>query len=376
MRRRVATLTIASTLAGGLMAGCIDLFHSTDFDSLCMVDATACTRADGSLLSDAGTDAPREDVMRADADASPLPPTDFCGWTRQTAHDNARHACAWLGACAGPFGNNVFGTCLDHALRTYDCTLNPNRKILGEAHAYWDCLWQATSCSDVTRCVFPRGVVPPCDVSSEFPACAAQDAHPENANTRIACAKQSVPVAFENCVGVGQTCSASQAECAGVESACTSSRCDGQHLRDCTDGGLDFGVDCALYGAGTCTFGDAGPACIATGGGACAKSSNIACDAGVATGCPSGVNEAIDCRNLMEDAGTCLETAPGRPWDVSRACVPNDDAGCGEACLPDGGLVACHRGKPVGIACNAFGLGECQMLSLLAKPAKPACKKP
>jgi hypothetical protein len=360
-------LIAAGGAACAVAYGCIDLFHSTDFANQCGESPSACTDAQDTSRADGAADA-RDDASET--------ATSFCAWGADTAHENARRACAWLGACWGPLGNNAFGDCFDHALLAYDCALNPNRPVIGRTFAFWDCLWRAQSCSDVTRCVLPDGP-PTCATSgAEYGACASQ-AQNENAAVRIDCLGSGTLTAAENCVAVGQTCS--MGVCGGTSGPCDETRCEGTHLRDCVDGGtavVDMGVDCANFGAGTCAGEGGLPACVASGD-ACAPTPAVTCSFdGHAIGCPSGVVEDIDCRSLMEDAGACASDAPGRPWDVARACVPNDDAGCMEACLSGGIMQACHRGKAVLVDCAKYGLpGGCTNVAPMLVP-HVACVKP
>ena len=95
----------------------------------------------------------------------------------------------------------------------------------------------------------------------------------------------------------------------------------------------------------------------------------------MAVSCPSGVREIIDCQSLMEGAGACLEgSPPGRPWDVSRACVAKNGAGCADSCNGDR-LSACHRGNQVGVMCSDYGLKPCEMVTHV-NVTRPARKKP
>ena len=360
--------------------GCIDLFHTTDLPTLCDLDATAqgCTPQ-----ADAMAPLPESEVD-ADADAAQpqdvmveaaRPPSNFCAWDRETARKNAEHACAWLGACAGPLGNNALGTCMSNALLAYDCRINPNRKVLGKLHDYWDCLWQAGTCDVVNRCVHPKGVESCTPSAADYFGCGGGGGpeFEENATVRIACSDAGVLLAQENCLAVGQTCVASTSQsCFGADSAdaaCAGLGCDGTHLRDCSEGQGDRGVDCALYGKGQCVE-MGGAACAASEGSTCGAGGAVTCAGGVARGCPSGIEEKIDCASLFGlragDAGAaCVATIVGNAWDVSRACTVTG-ATCTESC--DGKLAhACVRNAPVTVDCASTGLQACKLVTSNAK---------
>ena len=375
MRARVVATVI---VAGASLAACgIDLFHSTDFQT-CSPDpaSDACAATDGTMPDGGRADGPNNPDGKSpdgsadlDGEAGALDgatdaPTDFCTWTIPDAHERARRACAWLGACEGPLGPNKFGLCLDNALRAYDCQLNPARKVIGKAHDYWDCLSKVQSCGDVTRCVSAGKVLGCSTPASEQSDCLN--------DTLLDCpAAATSPSAIVACVGAGQTCDRSSTSyCAGTASACASvppAVCTSTRILDCVSTSTDVGVDCALFGAGSCVLGgDAGPSCVPGSGTARTPTATISCAGGfVATGCPGGRTETVDCRNLMEDAGTCDTTLAGRPWDVSRGCRKNDALACTEACGADGGLTACHRDKPVEISCALYGLKACATVTHL-----------
>ena len=368
-------------LAGGSLAACgIDLFHSTDFDDACVGDPTTagCVLPDGAVADGAkpldGTFADVSPDGFVDLDAGEggggrdgdarvdvnVPPTEFCNWNTATAHDNARRACAWLGACQSGYGANDFGQCYEEAVRTYDCSINPMHKVVGSAHAYWDCLWQATTCAQVSACVTGGGAAPQCGTqSSEYAVCSQ--------SIGVDCpAAGGKPLALQPCAGEGKVCNTSTGRlvCAGSATACTSgaTSCNGAKIVDCpTDGGVDQGMDCTLFGAGCIAPAAVGPACTPTvDAGTCAPTTTLTCLAnGVASGCPSGFAETFDCKGLLESAGGCNNATPGRPWDISRACLASG-AACTPGCNPDGGLVACHRGlHRIEVACGTYQLGAC-----------------
>jgi len=354
--RAIACGAFAFALGASLVA-CIDLFHGTDFESACDLDASACGAVDASVGIDA-TPPPQD----AGSDA----PTDFCQWIPTTAAAYAVHACAWLGACEGALGDDAFAPCMLHAMLAYDCAANPNRPVLGAAHAYWDCLWQVQTCGDVDHCVEPSGTHETCaDDDAGYVAC-----DPE-AGTLVACAADlangSPPTAVESCVPLGQTCSPSGvATCIGSATPCADvgTSCEGTALHDCDpDGGpTDYGVDCASFGSGSCV---GSGACGAVDGGSCTPTTDVTCDGGLAMGCPSGTTEQVDCNAVLGQPSattTCDETAPGRPWDVSRACSMGT-CQTGDSCGTDGKtLLSCTRGASVSIDCTLQGFTRCVSL--------------
>jgi hypothetical protein len=363
-RRTLVFLALSSGALIAVAGGCVDLFHRTDFSTACELDPLACPdlTTDGSV-----TDAADVNVRDASdgGDAARGGPTDFCAWSYEQSHHNARRACAWLGACAGAFSDNAFGKCLDTAILAYDCDVNPNRKVIGKAHDFWDCLWQADSCTAVSTCLF-AGAPPTCAASvSENRRCSGPTIRDCAANDAAA-----PPVAAENCTMTGRTCASGN--CVGG-STCddAGATCDtSTHLRDCIIDGIritDQGQDCTDFGAGACADVDGGtPACrpsVAAGADAsCAPSASITCaEPLMATGCATGVRETIDCRRLMEDAGACNESQPGRPWDVARACKASAEQCTVDSCLDSGALRACHRGQMIDVRCAEYGLTACKV---------------
>jgi hypothetical protein len=341
------------------VVACVDLFHSTDFPTLCERDASseACAKpidTTADARSDAGT------------------PTDFCAWDSTQARKNAEHACAWLGACAGSMGDNALGPCMFRALQVYDCSVNPTRRVRsGAMHDVWDCLWKATTCEAVKRCILPTAL--PCTGAGVYKACAPGGA-------RVFCEGKDLPPSqMESCAGESRSCltlSASEATCAGKGgAACAANRCDGTHLEVC-DGGLDRGVDCASFGEGTCTTSTGGSGCkpVATSA-ACAAGNVIRCDSGVASGCPLGVEERVDCNALS--AGQCIPNVGGRTDDLARACAVVD-AGCAEECSPGGGDTAtgCFQGQSFTIECGEQQLKPCEMKRDDTGTLRPSCGAP
>jgi hypothetical protein len=75
-RQTVVTLTSLGLVALGV--ACVDLFHSTDFETLCTrsPDDPLCGAVDGAV--------PKADVVVDAADAA-RPHLDFCAWTSAEA---------------------------------------------------------------------------------------------------------------------------------------------------------------------------------------------------------------------------------------------------------------------------------------------------
>jgi len=373
--RRGAFLGLAA-----LVPACIDLFHSTDFEAACANDAACIPAASDGSAGDAG-DEPAAPADASDAPNEAAPPSDdFCLWDAPTVRTRAARACAWLGACDGPFGGNAFGNCMASAVLAYDCTANPGRRIAGAALDYWTCLAKATSCAAVDACVFPGGIQACGAVFSETVGCSGADggAATTNPRTRVDCKAAGHPSGAENCVATGQTCNSQMpSTCSGPSAGACSApgiSCNGTALRDCTDAGTDLGIDCALFGKGQCV-GDGGVAgCAPATTTACAATATVTCSDRTVVGCPSGYEERIDCARYLVDAGTCDPTAPGRSWDVSRACIPVSATPCTEQCSGTT-LSGCMRGVPVTVDCVGLGLRACAMVSLEAK-SSPACVAP
>jgi hypothetical protein len=101
--------------------------------------------------------------------------------------------------------------------------------------------------------------------------------------------------------------------------------------------------------------------------GTCPTTSAVQCNSGVATGCPSGVLEQINCPAIL--GLDCKPDAPGRPWDVSRACYSGT---CGPDSCSDGGVVSCLRGVPEPLDCASQGLGPCALVTYPGDPSPHA----
>jgi hypothetical protein len=283
-----------------------------------------------------------------------------------------------------PFGGNRFGECMFDALLAYDCAANPNRRLRPSTsmHAYWDCLWQARTCDEVTRCVLPSGNEL-CAGSSAFTACGELEG---NGATRVECTPLGGPVkAASSCLATGQTCvrpdgNRSRCSVGPPDAGCPPPACAGTELHTCVDGTTD-GVDCAYFGEGSCVTGAGGPTCkpaLSPASVPCTPTSALTCDAGVVWGCPTGYPEHVDCNVLT--GGGCDPNLPGRPDDLSRACwgpassgadagrtdggpdanadAATSDASPCEDCLNQNTVVhSCAHGSEYTVDCASLGLG-------------------
>ncbi len=367
--RKLPLLTLLGT--GAVLFACGDIFHSTNFESLCDLDAAACAVVPDAATLDADLD--------GSEDAGPPFPANFCNWDDTTARTNAQTACAWLGACSGPLGSNAFGACFVNAMLAYDCAANPNLQVTGASHVFWDQLWRATSCADVAAAVEPSPPGDTCGVSSyAYIACEVGG----NAATRLACGVSEdggADQGRENCAALGQACTAigTSAACTGSLGTCGDAGglfCEGTELHDCqSDGGLDLGVNCANFGAGACSSAGATGACAAVGTGVCAPTSVVSCVGDVASSCPSGVLEQIDCSRVLGTTGSCNATAAGRSWDVARACSVGS---CGADSCSGTVLQSCARGASVQIDCAQVGLGSCNLVQISGDPTPHAACSP
>ncbi len=356
MRRPAALLALASVAIASVIA-CVDLFHSTsDVQSLCEVDAND---------------------PRCDSGAEAAPP-ELCAGDAGAAQARAIKACAWLSACGHPIGRNKTGECIVDAVMAYDCAANPNRKPLGKAKAFWQCMETVATCAAVLDCVFPD-TPPPCN-NGTFVGCSQSTKNPDS---RVDCVQKSNAANGENCEAFGQTCDAidpdasnRNALCVGPQRrTCTSIGCVGTNLSVCDDASVDLGYDCAQFGAGSCFPSGASPACKPAGAGTCAATNDITCTAGsiVAQGCVTGVPETVDC-TAISGKGTCVPIEGGAPGTVpSDAC--HVGTGCtDDACDDAGALVACVRGRAVVVDCTALGLKSCNPITTAeSQTPVPSC---
>jgi len=356
MRRFLLVTASCGFVVLGL--ACVDLFHGTDFETLCTTTPT-----DPACVSDAAT-AP-DVVEAASVDAAP-PHPDFCAWSSREAQDQAKHACAWLGACEGTIGESSFGACTIDAQLAYDCSLTPALRPRGSLDAFWACLATVKSCGDVERCVFPSGTQGCIAVATgSTSACGTK----LNDSVRLECAGPAGPArGVEPCTMVGKTCTAedpSTATCSGkLGFACTKSGCSGTSLVDCQPAGirmLDRGFDCAGVGSGECVESDAGPHCVPgkKGTTACTTEKPPTCDGNsVVETCLDGENMRIDCSLLGLPCDTSLLTSN----DPTTACVKLGAGACtpgSDTCESASLLRSCGRGVLYEVDCASVGLGKC-----------------
>ena len=373
-RRRLAA-TVLSLGFIALGAACVDLFHSTDFDTLCKTspDDPSCAAADGA--SDVRVVADAD----ADADAGPTHP-DFCAWSSTEARTQAMRACAWLGACERPLGESLFGPCVVHAQLAFDCTANPSLRPRQAIDAFWACLATVGSCGDVDRCVFPSGVNECNAIASGTSLACGTDS---NSGVRLECEGDAGGRArgVEPCALSGRTCSLtgdkSTAKCSGVLGfGCTGDggSCSGTSAVDCEPIGvlhLDQGIDCSGYGAGQCAFGEAGPACMPTKTATtCTQDARPACEGTVARSCIAGEEIRIDCALL----GLACDATQASTADPTAACVKRGTGACTgtDVCPTSTTLQSCGRGAKYTVDCASVGLGKC----LIDTTGNGACSPP
>jgi hypothetical protein len=362
------------------LVACVDLFHSTDdILTACQIDATTpgCTPAsDG---SSPGIDA-------ADARL----PADFCDWTPAQAQAAARRTCAWLGACESPMGGNAFGACMIQALLAFDCAANPNHPVLGVAREGWACLVAATSCQDVSQCIFPAGP-PACANAGDVTACSTALVGGAADSVRYECGGEAGGAVWgESCTLWGETCvsQGTAATCgggtgcdAGVLASCDQ---DLTLVHWCGTDGEDLGLDCAGSGAGHCggfpTSDASWTACVplaaADASTSCDATLSVTCVNGTALSCPTGVPERVDCSALL--GGWVDACSPGTlnpPFDWTSPC------GLPEPCPADtcdgSVLTGCSRGATFSVDCAVEDLKPCRLVATDAgSEPHAACSPP
>lgn len=362
MKGRRALALVGSSLVLSAIA-CVDLFHDTDFETLC-----SSTPNDPACGNDAGVVKDGAAEAEVGVDASRARP-DFCAWDAAEARAQAMRACAWLGACEGPLGESAFGPCVVRAMLAFDCTSTPTLRPAGEVDAFWGCLATVASCADVDQCVFPGGVQPCKEVSAgSSTACGTLAA---NAGARLRCSGPAGRAAgVEPCTMLGKTCAvenASTSTCAGALGfdTCSTNLCSGKSAVDCQPAGtrtLDRGVSCAGIGAGQCITADAGaPFCQPTAAApSCTEDTEPACEGQVLTSCVENRQTRIDCGRIGLPCD--VSTAPPS-YDLAAACI--DRAGtCAQpidVCVNAGKLRSCGRGIALEVECASVGLGPCKV---------------
>lgn len=388
MRRR-HVLAVASVAFVGIGIACVDLFHGTEFETLC-THSPNDPRCHG--------DASIPDAVAEVAVDARRPHPDFCSWSSEMARAQARRACAWLGACEGPLGESAFGPCAVRAQLAYDCKANPSLRPAGDSDAFWACLATVTTCADVDQCAFPSGLQQCGAVEAgSLTRCATVGG---NVATRLRCTtspEAGRAAGVEPCAMLGETCSnepgsgGSAASCTGTQAfSCSTTVCAGSSAIDCNPAGagtVDLGLDCANFGGGRCLPSDGGgPACVGGAGArACPTDALPSCVVNVTTGANSGVVSScvdghlidVDCTKL----GLPCDVSPNPPlpfptYDPAAACVRRapaaDVCDTGDACLGST-IRSCGRGALQTVDCLSVGLKGCAI-----NPAngKAACTPP
>jgi hypothetical protein len=363
--RTLGPIAAAGLAAGAALVACFDVLHST-------ADIRAACEIDPSL---AGCS------------------TDFCAWSADEAEAHALHACAWLGACETPMGNDAFGPCMFRARMAYDCKANPQHAVRGAAHAVWDCLQRARSCAEVDACVFEQHEVHCQPTATTGTACV-----PTLPDLRVACDAAdggTTRPRGENCALSGQTCDPVSATCTGRGSAAACSRtCEDGLLHWCSvdptavlsaDAGsaVDEGIDCTNNGAGACAFVPPNAAVAswvacepASSAGACTPDASASCTGGVATSCLTGHLESVDCDTLLGSPGACTPGPLAPLFDWTSPCSLSPPQCSDDTCNGDL-LTSCERGAPFNARCSSQGLGPCRLVATEeASAPRAACTPP
>ena len=378
MRRRHALAVAAMAFVACGMA-CVDLFHSTDFDTLCDVspsDPRCGTDAAG------GPDV----VSEPAADAPKRPHPDFCSWnTLAKVESEAKRACALLGACEGPLGESVFGQCVVRAELAFSCDANPTLRPAGPTDDFWSCLATATKCAEVDRCVFPTGI----DVCGTVDGGNFTSCGNGNVSNQLKCAipQGGRAVAVEPCAMRGKTCStvavingiSAASSCTGTVSgfsagavACVASGCEGTVAKNCKASAgvtIDDGFDCASQSA-KCTIVASVPACESTNAPACTPDSPPACVGAKVTACVKGHELVVDCSVLGLDCDVA-KLADADLYDLTAACTLAAPECTNEEACQGATLRSCGRGKMYEVDCVSVGLGTCDRI---AANGKVACR--
>jgi len=353
-------------VSASLVAACIDLFHSTNFETLCDTDPTNA--------------------------ACPSPPDaiDFCTWTSEEARSAATRVCAWFGACEGPSGTSAFGECVTRAQFAFDCDANPNFRPAGNVDAMWRCLLKAAtaeSCAEFDKCLFPSGDLPKCqghDASDgSFLSCIVDDTG-HGLSAVVACNGDTRPSGVDLCLMAGRTCmpaTDSDAKCTGSYGLnCTASTddCSGSSwAQHCVSGAqpVDMGVDCSGYGAGTCVSNDNGSACAPVSSESCTGSFIPTCNNGTVSACVGGHPYEIDCGKL--GGLSCANDGTVPPSDPLQACTGSQDCTGVEWC--NGNYIkSCSRNFLLSFDCAGVGLGPCRPVTVQGAPSinYAACSPP
>jgi len=363
MNRARAVAIVMFSIAGlAGTAACVDLFHSTDFPTLCDQDAAACAPETGAF-----SDADRPDVAEGGR------PIELCSRDGNEARRRAEHACGYLGACLGPHEDTRLADCMVRALAAYDCAFNPSLRPRGTTEILWDCLARASTCEDVSLCVFGTPAPGCTPASGLYSGCNLErdeDGSLDAGAVVVACHASRVAVGMNPCELRGRSCARvdeSKSICAGKRGATcvTGPRCEGTSAVQCRSAGgidADEGTDCAFFGAGRCVHDDAGVACAPPPNApTCTGTAEVTCNrVGVAASCVGGRMVEIDCAAV----GMGCDADGVLPIDPLLACSKNPDAGAACATTEDEcdfeTLVSCTRGARYELRCTDIpGLGAC-----------------
>ncbi|MCL2777818.1 MAG: hypothetical protein FWD73_07420 [Polyangiaceae bacterium] len=375
MKKARLRYIFAMGACASIVVACVDLFHSTDFRTLC--DSDPNNAACQGNQDDGGRDGQTD--SGGDSGDQPL---DFCAWSSAEAHDEAVRICAWFGACEGPAGESAFGNCVMHAQFALDCDANPNFRPTGSAELLWQCLTKAKTCDDFNTCTFPKGV-PACQFtggSSGYSGCTT--------NSGIAVVSTCVqvndpPIGVDLCSMANKTCQADQSQyvgctgnlglmCTPPSSSQPASNCSGSWAQSCVSGppAIDQGIDCSGFGASKCSSsGGNGAACVPSGGDSCsgAVSSQPTCSGDQVSACVDGQHYTIDCTKF---GLTCSPVAAAKAtslYDPFAACVASGTACAGDDTCNGYAIMSCSHGAAVGISCADLHLGPCRLTTVAAK---------
>ncbi len=346
MRRHLLGIAVFGLLG----VACVDLFHSTDFQTICDVhpETNGCPNADG------GT---------GDTDAAVDAGDSLCTDDAAKAQADAKRVCAFDGACNGTTKDHGYGLCLFEALRAFDCKADPGQAPRGKREAYWRCMKKANSCADFQACA---GNTVSCSGGSE--QCAP------NGVTVQRCISGG---GFQqsNCAAEGKVCANvnGQAQCTGAtrDGCAGSAGCFDNNVRRCNTT-LDVGRNCESFGSGTCVEGVAVAACKPLGTDTCTPTSKLTVNGTQISACATGVPETVDCARLLQ--GTAPPTSFQEllnPGDLSSACR-DPLATCIPACSGKV-FTACFRNTKQTVDCGAQKLGAC---ILDAETNEPRCLAP
>ncbi len=337
---------------GLLGVACVDLFHSTDFLTVCDLqpETNGCPNADGG----AG------EVDAAEASAG----DSLCTDDAAQAQADARRVCALDGACNGTTIGRGYGLCAFEALRAFDCQADPGQAPRGKREAYWRCMKKANSCAEFRACA---GSATACSGGTE--QCAG------NGITAQRCPSAG---SFQqtNCAAQGQVCAnvSGQALCVGpTRDSCAGTGCFDNNVRRC-NATLDVGRSCESFGSGTCVEGVAIAACKPIGTETCAPTNKLTVSGTQVSACATGIKETVDCaRLLLTAAAPASYLELGNPGDLSSACGPPRLGGdCTPSCSGKM-FVACFRKSAQAVDCGAQKLGAC---ILDADTSEPHCLAP